>query len=193
MNQMQTERLILRRADDKRDGAHFVHMLRADGDFQDYTGFPLSEELIRCFEHYFITKDCYYTVFKKESDSEMIGYVGISFQNGAYEVETYISRPERNCGYCTEALSKLIDEYFKREINVLDAQKYQEELDRLYGKYLPGNGSIERVLEKLGFVENKERYLFADLYINPETEEITELHPVERVLTKDAWEKHCSK
>ena len=191
MEKIITERLILREAKTSRDESPFHKMLREEGDFKAYCGFDYSEDIMRNFYGYFDHGECHYSVFEKDNDAEMIGYVGIALhETGSYEAEFYISRPYRNKGYCTEALKVLIDAYFEGRLPVRDAANHQEELSFLYATFLEDNEPVRRVLGKCGFEENPERVLLCQIFIDKKTDEATGFDVDELLLTKKRWEEN---
>lgn len=47
---IETERLLLIPGSNARDDAHFIHMLRNDGDFRDFCGIEFSEKYLAEFK-----------------------------------------------------------------------------------------------------------------------------------------------
>ena len=109
---IETERLLLIPGSNARDDAHFIHMLRNDGDFRDFCGIEFSEKYLAEFKNYFERtghEECIYSIFPKGTD-EFIGYVGFHRErNYDYEIEFYISKSQRRKGYCEEARETLIN------------------------------------------------------------------------------------
>ena len=76
---IETERLLLIPGSNARDDAHFIHMLRNDGDFRDSCGIEFSEKYLAEFKNYFEHtghEECSYSIFPRRTD-EFFGY-GVS-------------------------------------------------------------------------------------------------------------------
>ena len=54
---IETERLLLFPGSNARDDAHFIHMLRNDGDFRDFCGIEFSEKYLAEFKNYLERQD----------------------------------------------------------------------------------------------------------------------------------------
>jgi len=54
---IETERLLLIPGSNARDDAHFIHMLRNDGDFRDFCGIEFSEKYLAEFKNYLERQD----------------------------------------------------------------------------------------------------------------------------------------
>ncbi len=162
VEEISTERLILRHSDQDRDGWKLLMMLEEEGDFRIFTGVEYSEKYRDDFLDYFeVTHGnrCYYSLFPKEDLEKFIGYVGFhtSYVLGnrdkkRYELEFYVSREYRNKGYCAEVAKKLIERLFAGKIEIDGCVTP----DELYAKTLSRNFSAIRVLEKLGFIKSDE-------------------------------------
>lgn len=192
MNVIETKRLLLKTAYTERDGEAFLRMMKEEGACQSLFGIPLSDDIEEKLYHYFDTDDCLFAIFEKAADAEMIGYIGVSYRNGSYEVEFYLSKPFRNRGYCTEALVLLVDLYFEGKLALTEDKEHPEELNFLYGSFLTENKATQRVLEKCGFGKNPQREILNELFYNPKTEEVISMSMRELAITKERWARERS-
>lgn len=132
-----------------RDNEPFLRMLRDDGDFRNFCGIEFSEKYLMEFSNYFERSghdQCMYSIFTKEND-EFIGYVGFHSE-GDYEIEFYISKPQRRKGYCEEACRKVIDLLFSEGLSI-DGKQFC--VDKLYATTLEDNVAVHGLLAKMGF------------------------------------------
>ena len=171
---IETERLLLIPGNNARDDAHFIHMLRNDGDFRGFCGIEFSEKYLAEFKNYFERtghEECIYSIFPKGTD-EFIGYVGFHRErNSDYEIEFYISKSQRRKGYCEEACKAVVGLIFSEGLsvdnNVLSVQK-------LYATTLAENIAVINLLSKLGFKRDIPKdgpVLVMEGFVDDETDE----------------------
>lgn len=171
---IETERLLLIPGNNARDDAHFIHMLRNDGDFRDFCGIEFSEKYLAEFKYYFERtghEECIYSIYPKGAD-EFIGYVGFHRErNSDYEIEFYISKSQRRKGYCEEACKAVMELIFSDGLsvdnNVLSVQK-------LYATTLAENIAVINLLSKLGFKRDIPKdgpVLVMEGFVDEETDE----------------------
>lgn len=171
---IETERLLLVPGSNARDDAHFIQMLRNDGDFRNFCGFEFSEKYLAEFKNYFERtghEECIYSIFPKGTDV-FIGYVGFHRElNSDYEIEFYISKSQRRKGYCEEACKAVMELIFSDGLsvdnNVLGVQK-------LYATTLAENIAVINLLSKLGFkrdIPKDGAVLIMEGFVDEETDE----------------------
>lgn len=171
---IETERLLLIPGSNARDDAHFIHMLRNDGDFRDFCGIEFSEKYLAEFKNYFERtghEECIYSIYPKGAD-EFIGYVGFHRErNSDYEIEFYISKSQRRKGYCKEACKAVMELIFSDGLsvdnNALCVQK-------LYATTLAENIAVINLLSKLGFKRDIPKdgpVLVMEGFVDEETDE----------------------
>lgn len=171
---IETERLLLIPGNNARDDAHFIHMLRNDGDFRDFCGIEFSEKYLAEFKYYFERtghEECIYSIYPKGAD-EFIGYVGFHRErNSDYEIEFYISKLQRRKGYCEEACKAVMELIFSDGLsvdnNALCVQK-------LYATTLAENIAVINLLSKLGFkrdIPKDGSVLAMEGFVDEETDE----------------------
>ncbi len=148
---IETDRLMLIPGSNARDDVPFIHMLRNDGNFLDFCGFEFSEKYLAEFKNYFERtghEECIYSIFPKGSN-EFIGYVGFRREhNSDYEIEFYISKPQRRNGYCEEACRAVIELIFSEGL-LVDNKALS--VQKLYATTLAENIAAVKLLSKLGF------------------------------------------
>lgn len=148
---IETKHLLLIPGNNARDDAHFIEMLRNDGNFRDFCGIEFSEKYLAEFRNYFERaghEECIYSIFPKETD-EFIGYVGFHRErNSDYEIEFYISKSQRRKGYCEEACKAVIDLILSEGISV---NGNALSVSKLYATTLADNTATISLLTKLGF------------------------------------------
>ena len=149
-----TARLLLLPANNERDNTAFLKMLTKDGDLEIYCGAKPTEENIRLFNGY-LEQPGFFAVYLKEQQDRMIGYIGLTVKEHAYDLEFYISKPMRRKGYCAEAFDMLyqciqegkmslatnVDEN-RAKIEVVTASTYQD------------SDPARRFLESVGFEQD---------------------------------------
>ncbi|MBD5452333.1 MAG: GNAT family N-acetyltransferase [Lachnospiraceae bacterium] len=170
-----TEHLMLCPSDNARDNVPFLKMLRGDGDFRIFSGVEPTENNVLEFQNYFEReKCCFYAIFLIDCQEEMIGYVGISYRGEERtEAEFYVSKAHRGQGYCTEALHKICEEVSQGNLKWRDetGEQIPIEIDKLYATTISDNLAAVKVLEKCGFVENREMVLVFQIFIDPDDED----------------------
>ena len=170
-----TEHLMLCPGENARDNAPFLKMLRGDGDFRIFSGVEPTENNVLEFQNYFEReKCCFYAIFLIDCQEEMIGYVGISYRREERtEAEFYVSKAHRGQGYCTEALHKICEEVSQGNLKWRDetGEQIPIEIDKLYATTISDNLAAVKVLEKCGFVENREMVLVFQIFIDPDDED----------------------
>lgn len=171
---LETANLNLLPGSNARDSALFLGMLRDEGSFEDFCGIPFSEKHLMGFENYFertCHDECIYSIFVKETN-DFIGYVGFHREpNSDYEIEFYISKPQRRNGYCEEACKAVMDLIFSEGISV-DGNVLS--VDKLYATTLTRNAAVVGLLSKLGFkrdIPEDGLFLVAKGIVNDESDE----------------------
>lgn len=107
---IETERIILRKSEEKRDLSSYHNHLKNDGDFEMFSGLPLTDDNVKKFG--MSLSGSYYSIFEKITNN-MIGYVAITFHElWQEEIEFYIYKDFRRKGYAYEACSALLKYYF---------------------------------------------------------------------------------
>lgn len=172
---LRTEHLMLFPGENARDNVPFLEMLRRDGDFRLFSGVEPTEKAVLGFQNYFEReKCCFYTIFPEDHPKKMIGYVGISYRGEErVEAEFYVSKAYRGQGYCTEALHKICEEASHGNLKWRDekGEEIRIELNRLYATTISDNLAAVKVLEKCGFVENREAVLAFQIFIDHDNED----------------------
>lgn len=148
---IETARLMLLPGQDTRDNIAFLQMLKNDGDFRQFCGVDYSEQNLLKFDSY-LERDLLYAIYRKDDLTELLGYIGLGEQNGRYEIEFYIKRPERRKGYCTEALHALCKTAFAGKLATMNKRKERESLilDKIYATATAENLPTKSLLEKNG-------------------------------------------
>lgn len=111
----------------------------------------------------------------RDNPKELIGYVGISYrEEERTEAEFYVSKAHRGQWYCTEALHKICEEVSQGNLKWRDetGEEIQIDIDKLYATTISDNLAAVKVLEKYGFVENREMVLVLQIFIDPDNEDI---------------------
>ena len=171
---IQTQRLLLIPGNNVRDDVPFIEMLRTDGNFRDFCGIEFEEKYLVRFRNYFERtgrEECVYSIFPKGTD-EFIGYVGFHRENNSdYEIEFYISRPQRRKGYCEEACKAVIELIFTEGLSV-DGEALT--VEQLFATTLNDNIAVINLLSKLGFKKDIPKdgpVVTMELIVDEETEE----------------------
>lgn len=171
---IETDRLILRPGKNNTDDEPFITMLRReDGDFKDFCGFDFCERYLEGFRNYFeLDNNCIYSIYPRTTE-RFIGYVGVHCEPKCsdYEIEFYIARDERRKGYCFEASTALIDQFFNKSLSINNNSLTVSEL---YATVLPDNMSAINTLSKLDFVPYKPEdgpIVLGEGFIDEETDE----------------------
>ena len=112
-----------------------------------------------------------YSIFPKGTD-EFIGYVGFHRENNSdYEIEFYISRPQRRKGYCEEACKAVIELIFTEGLSV-DGEVLT--VEQLFATTLNDNIAAINLLSKLGFKKDIPKdgpVVTMELIVDEETDE----------------------
>lgn len=170
---IETDRLLLRPGKNITDDEPFITMLREDGDFKDFCGLDFSERYLEGFRNYFeLDNNCIYSIYPRTTE-RFIGYVGVHCEPKCsdYEIEFYTARDERRKGYCFEASTALIDQFFNKSLSI---NNNSLTISELYATVLPDNMSAIHTLSKLGFVPYKPEdgpIVLGEGFIDEETDE----------------------
>lgn len=148
---IETERLLIIPGNNARDNEPFIHMLRNDGNFRDFSGLEFREKYLMEFFDYFERtghEECIYSIYPRVT-GKFIGYVGFHREpNSDYEIEFYITKSQRRKGYCEEACKAVIELIFTEGISV-DGNVLR--VKKLYATTLTDNIAAITLLSQLGF------------------------------------------
>ena len=184
---IETPRLMLLPGENSRDNIAFLQMLKDDGDFRLFCGVNYSDQNLLKFDGYF-EREFLYAIYRRDDLTELLGHIGLGQRNeGHYEVEFYIKRPERKKGYCTEALQALCKTAFAGKLATMNERNERETLilDKIYATTTAENLPTKKLLEKNGFFRpNTGAILTLMDYIDPETDAIYANRIIEYVLEK---------
>lgn len=125
--------------------ATFREALKKAGDFEDYFGFPPTEELYRKLD---LKRPLFYCIRR---GGEYIGYIGFHGDRHALEPEMYLFEQYRHQGYGTIVLKKFIDIAFH---NQMKDQKVPPE--KLVSSVRVENTYSQKLMLACGFHENEE-------------------------------------
>ncbi len=145
LDEIVTERLVLRPSEDGRDLETYLAHLEAEDEYLIQYGMEKSDELLKMIDFH-TAPVAYFTVFLKGTQT-MIGYVGVMTAEGdALEgnLEFYIFKAYRRNGFCKEAVRALIQAFFSGALT-----GRQEE--SAFAETLSENEAPIRLLESLGF------------------------------------------
>jgi RimJ/RimL family protein N-acetyltransferase len=146
MPRLETERLILRPP----EYSDVAALTRWIGEFDVAKNlasvpYPYSEADGRAFvtkahEQRALGEGYCFAILEKENGA-FLGCCGLHLKDGRYEVGYWIGKPFWNCGYCTEAVRKLIGFAF-----------HDLKATNVWAGWFHDNPASGRVLEKLGFL-----------------------------------------
>lgn len=146
---IETSSLYLIPGKNSRDDEAFIKMLRRDGNFRKFTGLEFKEKHLEEFRNYFERKgncECIYSIYRKNK-KDFIGYVGFHKEIN-FEIEFYISKPERRRGYAKEACIEIINLFFTEGLSIDNKIIKKGEI---YAVTLTDNIATIELLIKLGF------------------------------------------
>ncbi len=140
-----TERLYMLPSVDSRDLGSYISDLLLTKDFYFQYGQPYSDELLESIDFH-STGVVYYSIFLKDTGI-MIGYMGIlphEDNPACGDLEFYIFKEFRRCGFCKEALTSFIDNFFIGSLTGIKGMQVEAET-------LSDNEISCRLLESIGF------------------------------------------
>lgn len=140
-----TERLNIIPSDEERDLQLYLDDLMKKDEFLFQFGMPYSKELFEMIDFH-SAPVIYYTIFLRETGA-MIGYIGLTVSEHNTEcgdLEFYIFKDYRRCGYCSEAVKAFSNAFFSGELSGTKGKTVTAET-------LSENDAVKRMLEGLGF------------------------------------------
>lgn len=180
MAKITTQQLMLLPANDERDNAQFLDMLRNDGDFKLFCGMELSEKSLSFFDGY-LEANNFFAIYNKDDSDNLLGYVGLSPQHGRIEIEFYIKRDKRCKGYAYEAVTAICSKALNGEL--------EESYSEIYATTSEHNIATQKLLKKCGFEDYySDIALLGVICFDPDTESVNVLKTVEFVLKKNTTE-----
>lgn len=184
---METNRLYLRPADNDRDNATFMAILRSDGNFREFSGLDFTEKHLAGFDGYFKQKrgNCLYSIFDKNSD-EYIGYIGFHDEfDDQYELEFYVSKRYRRLGICEEACREIISALFDGRIS-MDGEIVDKR--DIHSTTLTDNEGAKCLLRKLRFSHVKDAPILIGFV--SENENCMMPQTMTYAISKEKWMEH---
>ena len=161
MQILDTERLVLRPWRESDAGALFKYA--SDPDVGPRAGWPPHKSVEESLEiiRTVFSGECMWAVELKET-SEAIGCVGylpasasnLEIEDDQCEVGYWIAKPYWNKGYCTEALTAIIDHCFNSFGFIV-----------FWGDYFPENPASGKVMENCGFQDTGRQVLCPNLEV----------------------------
>lgn len=164
---IETLRLRLLPANNKRDNAPFMKMMREEGDFEIFCGAKPTEENLMVLEGY-LERTGFYAIYLQESPEKLIGYLGFTLKGQDYDFETYISRPMRRQGYCKEAFEAVFQKIREKEMPFDQDFSKESSIEAIIASTFSNNEPCRRFLESVGFEKDPS---FAMLMMIPVIEE----------------------
>lgn len=142
-----------------------IHMM---DEFEFYFGITETPERLQQFT---INRELFYSIIEKEHNV-LIGYLGFTERENAWEPEIYIFNSFRGNGFGTEALKTMISKLFAGVLFVKqNGEKEKITTECVISTVRAENIASHRMMEKIGFKRDEDVACCFALFINPENEE----------------------